>query len=57
MATTVKPATKGEILTKIAEATELSRKQVASVFDALSEQTQLLSVQEGAWRFRGTRTP
>jgi nucleoid DNA-binding protein len=34
----VKAATKSEILTKIAESTELSRKQVASVFDALSEQ-------------------
>ena len=30
------PPTKSEILTRIAEATELSRKQVASVFDALS---------------------
>jgi len=38
MATTAKPATKSEILTKIAESTELSRKQVASVFDALAEQ-------------------
>jgi nucleoid DNA-binding protein len=34
----VKPATKSEILSNIAEATELSRKQVASVFDALSDQ-------------------
>ena len=33
-----KAATKSEILTKIAESTELSRKQVASVLDALSEQ-------------------
>ena len=33
-----KAATKSEILTKIAESTELSRKQVASVFDSLSEQ-------------------
>ena len=33
-----KAATKSEILNKIAESTELSRKQVASVFDALSEQ-------------------
>ena len=31
-----KAATKSEILTSIATATELSRKQVASVFDALS---------------------
>src|SRR5258708_2876472 len=33
-----KPATKSEILTNIATATELSRKQVSSVFDALSDQ-------------------
>ena len=33
-----KPASKCEILTNIAAATELSRKQVASVFDALSDQ-------------------
>jgi nucleoid DNA-binding protein len=33
-----KAATKSEILTNIASATELSRKQVASVFDALGEQ-------------------
>jgi nucleoid DNA-binding protein len=33
-----KAATKSEILTNIATATELSRKQVASVFDALGEQ-------------------
>jgi nucleoid DNA-binding protein len=38
MATAAKPATKSEILTKVAESTELSRKQVALVFDALSEQ-------------------
>ena len=38
MATTAKPFTKSEILTNIAESTELSRKQVSSVFDALSEQ-------------------
>lgn len=38
MATTAKPATKSEIMTKIAESTELSRKQVASVFEALSEE-------------------
>ncbi len=38
MAKSVKPATKSEILSNIAEATELSRKQVASVFDALSAQ-------------------
>ena len=38
MAKTAKPATKSEILSGIAEATQLSRKQVASVFDALSGQ-------------------
>ncbi|MGN6507515.1 MAG: HU family DNA-binding protein [Tepidisphaeraceae bacterium] len=38
MATATKPATKSEILTNIAEATELSRKQVASVFEALSNE-------------------
>jgi nucleoid DNA-binding protein len=38
MATAAKAPTKNEILTNIAESTELSRKQVASVFDALSEQ-------------------
>ena len=35
---TAKPATKSEIITSIATATELSRKQVSSVFDSLSEQ-------------------
>ncbi len=33
-----KHATKSEVLTKIAEATELSRKQVASVLESLSTQ-------------------
>ncbi|HVX83957.1 MAG TPA: HU family DNA-binding protein [Phycisphaerae bacterium] len=33
-----KPATKSEVLNAIAQQTELSRKQVASVFEALSEQ-------------------
>lgn len=32
-----KPPTKSEIMTSIAETTELSRKQVASVFEALNE--------------------
>jgi nucleoid DNA-binding protein len=36
MAKSAKPATKSEILSSIATATELSRKQVASVFDALA---------------------
>jgi nucleoid DNA-binding protein len=35
-----KAATKSEILTNIATSTELSRKQVASVFDALGGQIQ-----------------
>jgi nucleoid DNA-binding protein len=38
MATAAKSATKSEILTKIATSTALSRKQVSSVFDALSEE-------------------
>jgi nucleoid DNA-binding protein len=38
MAKSAKSATKSEILTNIAKATELSRKQVTSVFDALSSQ-------------------
>jgi nucleoid DNA-binding protein len=38
MAKSAKAATKSEILTHIAKATELSRKQVTSVFDALSSQ-------------------
>ena len=33
---TAKAPTKSEILTRVAETTELSRKQVASVFEALS---------------------
>jgi nucleoid DNA-binding protein len=38
MAKSAKAATKSEILISIAKATELSRKQVASVFDALTSQ-------------------
>ncbi|MBI5725226.1 MAG: HU family DNA-binding protein [Planctomycetes bacterium] len=38
MAKSVKQATKSELLSNIATATELSRKQVASVFDALAGQ-------------------
>ncbi len=38
MAKSAKPATKSEILVAIAKETGLSRKQVASVFDALSKQ-------------------
>jgi len=36
MAKSAKPATKSEILSSIAGTTQLSRKQVASVFEALS---------------------
>ena len=32
-----KPATKGEIYTKLAETTQLAKKDIAAVFDALSE--------------------
>ena len=35
MATAAKPPTKSEVLNGIAKATDLTRKQVASVFDAL----------------------
>jgi nucleoid DNA-binding protein len=38
MATSTKPATKSEIIKNIAASTGLSRKQVMSVFDALSKQ-------------------
>lgn len=38
MAKSAKAATKSEILSNIAEATQLSRKQVSSVFEALSGQ-------------------
>ena len=38
MAKSAKPATKSEILSNIAAATQLSHKQVTSVFDALSAQ-------------------
>lgn len=38
MAAAGKPATKSETFANIAEATELSRKQVAAVFAALSDQ-------------------
>jgi nucleoid DNA-binding protein len=38
MAASAKPPSKSEILAKIAKATELSRKQVESVFDALANQ-------------------
>jgi nucleoid DNA-binding protein len=34
---TAKPRTKGEVFSKLAESTGLSKKQIAGVFDALSE--------------------
>ncbi len=37
-APTGKPATKSEVISNIANKTELSRKQVSAVFDALAEQ-------------------
>ena len=47
MATSAKPPTKSEILSNIAEATQLSPKQVASVFDALSGQIKAAVSKEG----------
>jgi|SRR5687768_10940611 nucleoid DNA-binding protein len=38
MANGTKPASKSEIINRISESTELSRKQVSSVFDALAKQ-------------------
>ena len=42
-----KPATKSEILANIAAATELSRKQVASVLEALSGQVEVALGKKG----------
>ena len=39
-ASAAKPASKSEIITRIAESTDLSRKQVKSVFEALSGEIQ-----------------
>jgi nucleoid DNA-binding protein len=47
MAKSAKPATKSEILSNIAEATQLSRKQVASVFDSLSDQIRVAVGKKG----------
>lgn len=47
MADSVKPATKSEILSNIAEATQLSRAQVASVLAALSGQIEAALGKEG----------
>jgi nucleoid DNA-binding protein len=37
-AAAAKPASKSEVITRIAESTDLSRKQVKSVFDALADE-------------------
>ncbi len=47
MASTAKAATKSEILANIAEHTQLSRKQVSSVFEALSEQIKIAVSKKG----------
>jgi len=51
MAKSAKSATKSEILTNIAKATKLSRKQVASVFDALSSQIKAAVGKKGSGVF------
>jgi nucleoid DNA-binding protein len=51
MATATKPATKSEILTNIAKATSLSRKQVSTVFEALSEQIKFAVGKKGPGLF------
>ena len=47
-ATAKKPPTKSEILNNIAEATDLTRKDVAAVFDALSEEIRKSIAKRGA---------
>jgi nucleoid DNA-binding protein len=51
MAKSAKSATKSEILNNIAKATELSRKQVTSVFDALSSQIKAAVGKKGSGVF------
>lgn len=46
-----KPATKSELLTKIAESTELSKKQVAAVLDALATEIESAVGKKGAGVF------
>lgn len=46
-----KPATKSEIITNIAATTELSRKQVASVFEALAGQIEAAFGKKGPGTF------
>jgi nucleoid DNA-binding protein len=48
---TAKGPSKGEILVSIAEATQLSRKQVASVFDALSGEIEKSLGKKGPGQF------
>src|SRR4051794_39613411 len=50
-AATAKGPSKGEILTSIADSTQLSRKQVASVFDALSGEIEKSLGKKGAGQF------
>ena len=51
-ATAKKPPTKSEIFTNIAEATQLSRKEVASVFNALGEEIRkVIGKKGGAGQF------
>jgi len=51
MAKSASPPTKSQILSNIAEATQLSRKQVASVFDALSDQIKAAVGKKGSGVF------
>ena len=51
MAKSAKAASKSEILISIAKATELSRKQVTSVFDALSSQIKAAVGKKGPGAF------
>ena len=51
MAKSPRAATKSEVLAHIAEATELSRKQVASVFDALSNEIKSALSKKGSGVF------
>ena len=49
--TPAKPLTKSELMTRVAEATDLSRKQVASVFEALSGEIRTALGKKGAGLF------
>ena len=50
-AQTAKPATKSEIVAQIAEETQLTRKQVSSVFDSLSNQIKAAVGKKGPGMF------